>query len=65
MKLRSNLIVESASCAKFIEAKGRSLNLACPKGCVFHFLASQQKVKREIYFATFASRAKRAVKPCL
>jgi hypothetical protein len=31
--------------------------MVCPKGCVFHFLASLQKVKGEIYSAAFAPRA--------
>ena len=30
----------------------------------FHFLASQQKVKRKITFASSASQAKRAVNSC-
>jgi len=31
------------------------------KAVVFHFLTSQQKVKREIFFASSAPRAQRAV----
>ena len=60
MKIANHFVIEIIS--HFFKDVRNFLSANLPAGLViFHFLASHQKVKRKINFASSASRAKRAV----